>query len=86
MISRAGYGAKIAAGMTPRVLLVPENAAFFPPLYEKALREGPCSAEYRLADGTDFELTFSPMIQDGRKVGVSVFGKDVTRQKSAEGR
>ena len=47
-----GYGAKIAAGMTPRDLLPPEKAAFFPPLYEKALREGPCSAEYRLADGT----------------------------------
>jgi PAS domain S-box-containing protein len=29
-------------------------------------------------------MTFSPMIQDGRKVGVSVIGKDVTRQKSAE--
>lgn len=79
-----GYGAKIAAGMTPRDLLPPEKAAFFPPLYEKALREGPCSAEYRVADGRYFEMTFSPIIQDGRKVGVSVFGKDVTRQKSAE--
>lgn len=78
------YGVKIAAGMTPRDLLPPEKTAFFPPLYEKALREGPCSAEYRVADGRYFEMTFSPMIQDGRKVGVSVFGKDVTRQKSAE--
>ncbi len=78
------YGANIAAGMTPRDLLPPERAAVFPPLYEKALREGPCSAEYQLADGRYLEMTFNPIIQDGRKAGVSVFGKDVTRQKSAE--
>ncbi len=77
-------GVKIAAGMTPRVLLPPKLAALFPPLYEKALREGPCSAEYCLADGTHFEMTVSPILQDGRKVGVSVIGKDVTRRKSAE--
>jgi PAS domain S-box-containing protein len=29
-------------------------------------------------------MTFSPIVRDGRKVGVSVFGKDVTRLKSAE--
>jgi PAS domain S-box-containing protein len=78
------YGAKIAAGMTPRDLLPPEKAAFFPPLYEKALGEGPCAAEYRLADGRYLGLAFNPIIQDGRKVGVSVIGKDVTRQKSVE--
>ncbi|MGD0346875.1 MAG: HD domain-containing phosphohydrolase [Terracidiphilus sp.] len=79
------FGAKIAAGTTPRDLLPPEKAALFPPLYEKALREGPCSADYCLADGTCIEMTLSPILQDGRKVGVSVFGKDVTRQKSTEG-
>jgi len=78
------HGAKIAVGMTPRDLLSREQADFFPPLYEKALREGPCSVEHRLEDGRSFEMTFSPMIQSGRKVGVSVVGKDVTRQKSAE--
>jgi PAS domain S-box-containing protein len=77
-------GVKIAAGTTPRDQLPPELAALFPPLYEKALREGPCSAEYCLEDGTCFEVTFSPILQDGRKVGVSVFGKEVTRQKAAE--
>jgi PAS domain S-box-containing protein len=78
------YDANMAAGITPRDLLLPENAAVFPPLYEKALREGPCSAEYRLSDGFYLELTFNPIIQDGQKVGVSVFGKDVTEQKSAK--
>jgi PAS domain S-box-containing protein len=79
-----GLGAKIAAGMTPRDLHPPEKAEFFPPLYEKALREGPCAAEYRLADGRNLEMTFSPIVQNGQKVGVSVFGKDVTRQISAQ--
>ena len=69
--------------MTPRDLLPPEKAAIFPPLYEKALSEGPCSAEYRIADGRYLEMAFNPIIQDGRKVGVSVFGKDVTEQESA---
>jgi PAS domain S-box-containing protein len=78
-----GFGVKIAAGMTPRDLLPPEKAAVFPRHYEKALHEGPCSAEYRLANGRCLEMTFNPIIQDGRKVGVSVFGKDVTEQKSA---
>ena len=36
-------------------------------------------AEYRLKDGRHLELSFSPIIQDGRQVGVSVVGKDVTR-------
>ena len=78
-----GLGAKIAAGMTPHDLLPPEKAAFFPPLDEKALQEGPCSAEYRLEDGRCLELAFNPIVQDGRKVGVSVIGKDVTGQRSA---
>ncbi|MGD1061914.1 MAG: HD domain-containing phosphohydrolase [Terracidiphilus sp.] len=76
-------GVKVASGMSPHDLFPSKKAAFFPPLYDKALREGPCSSEYRLADGRNLEMTFSPMIQDGQKVGVSVFGKDVTRQKSS---
>jgi PAS domain S-box-containing protein/putative nucleotidyltransferase with HDIG domain len=79
-----GYGTKIAVGMTPRDLLTLEKAAVFPLHYEKALHEGPCSAEYCLADGRYLLMTFNPIVQDGRKVGVSVIGKDVTRQKSAE--
>ena len=78
------YGVKIAAGMTPRDQLPPEMAAFFTPRYEQALCEGPCTAEFRLEDGRHLEMTFSPIIEDGRKVGVSVVGKDVTAQKSTQ--
>ena len=77
-------GVKIAVGTTPRDQLPPERAALFPPLYERALCEGPCTAEFCLADGRNFEVTFNPIVHDGQKVGVSVIGKDVTKQKSAK--
>ena len=63
-----GYGVEIAAGMTPRDLLPPEKAAIFPSLYEQALREGQCAAEFRLEDGRCLELTFNSMTQNGRLV------------------
>jgi PAS domain S-box-containing protein len=77
-------GVKVAAGMTPRDQLPSGTGAVFPPLYEKALREGPCSAEYRLPDGRCLEMDFNPILQDGQKVGVSVLARDATRRKSAE--
>jgi len=77
-------GVEIAAGTTPRDRLPPEKAALFPPLYEKALCDGPCTAEFHLADGRNFEMTFNPIVHDGHKVGVSVIGRDVTKQKSAK--
>lgn len=77
-------GVKVAAGMTPRDQLPSGTGAVFPPLYEKALREGPCSADYRLPDGRCLEMDFNPILQDGQKVGVSVLGRDATRRQSAE--
>jgi PAS domain S-box-containing protein len=77
-------GVKIAAGTTPRDQLPSGRGAVFPPLYERALCQGPCAAEFRLADGRNLEMTFNPIVHDGRKVGVSVIGKDVTKQKSAK--
>jgi len=61
-----GYGPKIAVGITPRDLLPPEKAAVSPFHHEKALDEGPCSTEYRFADGRYLEMAFSPILQDGR--------------------
>src|SRR5208283_5519709 len=54
------YGAKIAVGTTPRDQLPSEKRAVFLPFYEKALHEGPCSTEYRLADGRYLLMTFNP--------------------------
>src|ERR1019366_835623 len=78
------FGVMAAVGMGPDDLLPPERAALFPPLYERALSEGPFRADYLLLDNRTLELSFNPIRQNGRVVGISVFGKDITERKTAE--
>jgi PAS domain S-box-containing protein len=70
--------------MRPEDLLPPERAALWPPLFQRALSEGPFRAEYSLADGRTLEVAFNPIVQDGETAGISVFGKDITKRKTAE--
>ena len=79
----ARYGIHTAVGMGPFDLLPPEEAALWPPLYERALNEGAFRSELLLPDGRCLELSFSQMFQDGQLIGVSVFGKDITERKAA---
>ncbi len=79
-----GYGIKIESGMSPRNFLPPEKAALFPPLYQRALSEGPFRAEYILGDSRILELSFNPIVTDGVNTGISVFGKDITERKAVE--
>ena len=78
------FGVQSAVGMRPEDLLPPARAALWPPLYERALSEGPFRAEYSLADGRTLELAFNRIVQDGETTGISVFGKDITERKTAE--
>jgi PAS domain S-box-containing protein len=78
------FGVRPAVGMRPADLLPPERAVLWPPLYERALSEGPFRAEYTLADGRTLELSFNRIVQDGETTGISVFGKDITERKAAE--
>ena len=78
------FGVRSAVGMRPEDLLPPARAALWPPLYERALSEGPFRAEYSLADGRILELAFNRIVQDGETTGISVFGKDITERKKAE--
>jgi diguanylate cyclase (GGDEF)-like protein/PAS domain S-box-containing protein len=78
------YGIRPAAGMLPEDLLPPEKAAIFPPLYERALAEGPFRTEYITRDGRTIEMAFNPIVAGGEKTGISVFGKDITERKLAE--
>jgi PAS domain S-box-containing protein len=78
------YGIRAAVGMECEDLLTPERATLWPPLYERALSEGPFRAEYSLLDGRMLELSFNPIRRDGRITGISVFGKDITERKVAE--
>jgi len=66
------------------MLLPPERAVLWPPLYERAIAEGPFRLEYGLPGGRILELALNPILQGGEIAGVSVFGKDVTARKRAE--
>jgi diguanylate cyclase (GGDEF)-like protein/PAS domain S-box-containing protein len=77
------FGIRAAAGMSPSELLPPERAEFWPRYYERALTEGPFRTEYLLADGRTLELSFNPIIVEGKTTGVSVFGKDISERKQA---
>ncbi len=79
-----GYGVRVEPGMTARKFLPPERAALFPPLYKRALSEGPFRTDYLLRDGRTLELSFNPIVVDGKPTGISVFGKDITERKAAE--
>jgi PAS domain S-box-containing protein len=74
-------GVRAAVGMRPEELLSPARAALWPPLFERALSEGPFRAEYSLPDGRTLELAFNRIVQDGETTGISVFGKDITERK-----
>ena len=78
------FGVRSAVGMRPEDLLPPERAALWPPLYQRALSEGPFRVEYSLLDGRSLELAFNRIVQDGETTGISVFGKDITERKTAE--
>jgi diguanylate cyclase (GGDEF)-like protein/PAS domain S-box-containing protein len=79
------FGKKPGVGMRPEELLPAELAANWPPLYKRALSEGPIRVEYPFnVSGRMLELTLAPIRVHGKPVGVSVFGKDVTEKRAAE--
>jgi PAS domain S-box-containing protein len=81
---QGSFGIRPALGMRPVDLLPPARAALWPPLFERALAEGPFRVEYSLADGRILEAAFNRIVQDGETTGISVFGKDITERKTAE--
>ncbi|MGA2909816.1 MAG: HD domain-containing phosphohydrolase [Terracidiphilus sp.] len=78
------FGTQAAVGKRPEELLPAEIAKNWPPLYQRALSEGAFRTEYKFESGRLLELSLNPVVIDGKTIGVSVFGKDVTRQKLAE--
>jgi PAS domain S-box-containing protein len=81
---QGNFGIRPALGMRPVDLLPPARAALWPPLFERALAEGPFRVEYSLADGRILEAAFNRIVQDRETTGISVFGKDITERKTAE--
>jgi diguanylate cyclase (GGDEF)-like protein/PAS domain S-box-containing protein len=78
------FGVRPVTGMLPKELVSPERGGFMPPLYERALSEGSFREEFSLADGRTLDLALNPIVVNGKKTGVSVFGKDITERKAAE--
>jgi diguanylate cyclase (GGDEF)-like protein/PAS domain S-box-containing protein len=78
------FGSRVEPGMRAEETLPPERAALWKPLYDRALHEGPYRTEYSLVDGRTLELSLNPILVDGKAVGVSVFGKDITERLRSE--
>jgi PAS domain S-box-containing protein len=80
------HGGVIAKpGMCPRDLLSAERAQLWlPPLFQRALEQGPFRAEYTLQDGRVMELAFNAIQAGETIIGVSVFAKDTTERRRAE--
>jgi len=81
---KTNFGIDVEHGMRRDALLPQGESAFFPPLYQRALEEGPFCSDCILADGRTLELHFNPILADGQPAGVSVFGKDVAERKRME--
>ena len=78
------FGIRAGVGMGPYDLLTHDKASLWPPLYERALTQGPFRQDFPISDGRTLELAFNPIRMDGQVVAVSVFGKDITERKTAE--
>jgi len=84
-------GLKITVGMSPEDmvggLFTPQVAAKWRQLYLRALREGPFTEEYATSARTNvLHLSLNLLKQSGEIFGISVFGRDITRQKQMEGK
>jgi PAS domain S-box-containing protein len=78
------FGADPQIGMRPQDFPTQGRGEIWPPLYDRALRDGPFHTEFTLSDGRTLEFSFNPILVDGKAEGVSIFGKDITERKRAE--
>lgn len=84
-----GVGIKITPGMSPEDMVggtfTPQFAAKWRQLYLRALREGSFTEEYTTSTGTKtLLLSLNLLKRSGEVFGISVFGKDITKQKRVE--
>jgi two-component system, cell cycle sensor histidine kinase and response regulator CckA len=81
---RQNFGIALAVGMGVSDQLPAELRSQWPLLYERCLKEDSVQTEYELADGRTLEASLHTIVEGGRKIGISVFGKDITQRKAAE--
>jgi diguanylate cyclase (GGDEF)-like protein/PAS domain S-box-containing protein len=78
------YGVTPTVGMRLEDFFPPESVALWLSLRERVRAEGSFQLEQSLANDSTVELTLNPIVVDGKTTGVSVFGKDITKRKTAE--
>jgi len=78
------FGTLAAIGKRPEDLLPAERAAIWPPMFERALEQGPYRAEIPFPGDRIIEMSFNPIVVDGETTGLSMFGKDVTERNHRE--
>jgi PAS domain S-box-containing protein len=80
----SNFGVQVEVGMDFLHLHSSEKVVLWTPFYERALSEGTFRTEYSLLFRSTLELTFNPIVIEGKPTGVSVFGRDVTQRKVTE--
>ena len=78
------FGVRPELGMRPQDMISSERAKAWPAMFQRALDEGAYKMEYTLLEGRTVELSFNPIMEDGKATGISVFGKDITEWRAAE--
>ena len=76
-------GVEPAVGMMPADLQPAEQAGLFPPLYLRAMQEGPFRLDYELPDHHILEVAFQPFFSAGQLQGVEVRTHDITERRQA---
>ncbi len=78
------YNSIIKTGVTIEPFHTIDHALLWQPLYKRCLDEGRYQIEYILLNSRILDLTFNPIIQNDKTIGIAVFGKDITDRKQAE--
>jgi diguanylate cyclase (GGDEF)-like protein/PAS domain S-box-containing protein len=81
---QSSFGTLAAVGRGPYDLLPAERAAIWPPLFQRAITQGPFRTEVPFTKGRTLEMSFNPILIGGKVEGISIFGKDITAHKAAE--
>jgi diguanylate cyclase (GGDEF)-like protein/PAS domain S-box-containing protein len=82
--SERNLGVRAEIGMSPKDFPAKADGVAWTRLYNRALSEGPFRTEFSISTGQILELSFNPIVVNGKPEGVSVFGKDVTEQRRSQ--
>jgi len=81
---RKSHGVEIQPGDAQYEQLPAPLVRAWRELYRRALAEGAYRTEFDISGGRTVEFCLNPILSGGERVGVSVFGKDISERKKAE--